>query len=114
MKSPSLAGAPRVAVLIPCYNEPLAIASVVRGFRAALPDADIYVYDNNSFEGTAEVARRTGAIVRAETLQGKGHVVRRMFCDVEADSTSSLMATVPTTQRWRPPCSPSPERGHTT
>jgi glycosyltransferase involved in cell wall biosynthesis len=85
MKSPSLADAPRVAVLIPCYNEALAIASVVRGFRAALPDADIYVYDNNSSDGTAEVARRAGAIVRTETLQGKGHVVRRMFRDVEAD-----------------------------
>jgi hypothetical protein len=76
---------PRVAVLVPCYNEEIAIESVVRGFQAALPTAEIYVYDNNSRDGTAEVARKAGAIVRKEPLQGKGNVVRRMFADVEAD-----------------------------
>ncbi|WP_420558702.1 glycosyltransferase family 2 protein [Roseovarius sp.] len=75
----------RVAVLIPCFNEAAAIGTVVRDFSAALPQADIYVYDNNSSDGTAEVAARAGAIVRREPRQGKGHVVRRMFADVEAD-----------------------------
>lgn len=75
----------KVAVLIPCYNEEKAIAQVVRDFRAALPDADIYVYDNNSGDRTVEVARAAGAVVRREPLQGKGNVVRRMFADIEAD-----------------------------
>src|SRR5271157_3204160 len=74
-----------VAVLIPCYNEAAAIAKVVDDFRAALPRARIYVYDNNSGDGTMAVARDAGAVVRTEALQGKGHVVRRMFADVEAD-----------------------------
>ncbi|HTH59858.1 MAG TPA: glycosyltransferase family 2 protein [Paraburkholderia sp.] len=76
---------PTVAVLLPCYNEQVAIAKVVSDFRAALPDAVIYVYDNNSTDRTAEVARRVGATVRTETQQGKGHVVRRMFRDIDAD-----------------------------
>src|SRR5271154_1062997 len=75
----------RIAVLVPCYNEEAAIAKVVADFRAALPEADIYVYDNNSRDRTADVARAAGAIVRGETLQGKGRVVRRMFGEVEAD-----------------------------
>lgn len=75
----------KVAVLIPCYNEEKAIPSVVRDFRAALPDAEIYVYDNNSKDRTVEVAREAGAFVRSEPLQGKGNVVRRMFADIEAD-----------------------------
>lgn len=75
----------RVAVLIPCYNEAVAIPVVVRDFAAALPDARIYVYDNNSSDGTADAARGAGAIVRRQDLQGKGHVVRRMFADVDAD-----------------------------
>jgi glycosyltransferase involved in cell wall biosynthesis len=75
----------KVAVLIPCYNEEKAIPMVVRDFRAALPDADIYVYDNNSKDRTIEVARAAGALVRSEPLQGKGNVVRRMFADIEAD-----------------------------
>lgn len=75
----------KVAVLIPCYNEATPIGSVVADFRAALPDADIYVYDNNSTDDTAEVARAAGAIVRVETQQGKGNVVRRMFADIDAD-----------------------------
>jgi len=74
-----------IAVLVPCYNEAPTIAKVVADFRAALPQARVYVYDNNSGDGTADLARRAGAAVRRETLQGKGHVVRRMFADVEAD-----------------------------
>jgi glycosyltransferase involved in cell wall biosynthesis len=74
-----------VAVLVPCYNEHHAIANVVAAFRAALPEAAVYVYDNNSTDDTAETARRAGAVVRRETHQGKGHVVRRMFNDIEAD-----------------------------
>jgi glycosyltransferase involved in cell wall biosynthesis len=75
----------RVAVILPCYNEEAAIADVVRDFRAALPQALIYVYDNNSKDRTVDCARAAGAIVRRESRQGKGHVVRRMFADVEAD-----------------------------
>lgn len=76
---------PRVAVVLPCYNEEAAIAETVAGFRAALPDATIYVYDNNSSDRTVEVARASGAVVRSERQQGKGNVVRRMFADVDAD-----------------------------
>ncbi|HRF44095.1 MAG TPA: glycosyltransferase [Candidatus Competibacteraceae bacterium] len=76
---------PQIAVLIPCYNEAAAITMVVRNFQAALPDARIYVYDNNSVDQTVDRARAAGAIVRRERQQGKGHVVRRMFGDVEAD-----------------------------
>ncbi|MGH7211168.1 MAG: glycosyltransferase, partial [Acetobacteraceae bacterium] len=79
-------GALRVAVLIPCCNEEVAIPKVVAAFRAALPDAVIYVYDNNSRDRTAERAREAGAVVRTERLQGKGNVVRRMFADIEADA----------------------------
>jgi len=76
---------PRIAVLLPCYNEEAAIAQTVAGFRAALPTATIYVYDNNSKDRTVEVARAAGAVVRSERMQGKGNVVRRMFADVDAD-----------------------------
>ncbi|ASG21294.1 MULTISPECIES: glycosyltransferase family 2 protein [Nitrospirillum] len=76
---------PTVAVLVPCYNEEAAIAKVVADFKAALPDATVYVYDNNSKDRTVEVARAAGAVVRTEPLQGKGNVVRRMFADIEAD-----------------------------
>ncbi len=76
---------PRIAVLVPCYNEEAAIATVVRDFRAALPGAVVYVYDNNSRDRTAQVAREAGAVVRNESRQGKGNVVRRMFADIEAD-----------------------------
>lgn len=75
----------RVAVIIPCYNEEVAIAKVVNDFRAALPDATIYVYDNNSRDRTRAVAADAGAVVRGETQQGKGHVVARAFADVDAD-----------------------------
>lgn len=75
----------RIAVLIPCYNEEVTIAGVVRDMRAALPDAAIYVYDNNSTDRTMAFARDAGAITRRERLQGKGHVIRRMFADIEAD-----------------------------
>ena len=76
---------PRIAVLLPCYNEAAAIAQTVADFRASLPQAIIYVYDNNSSDATVAVARAAGAIVRTEKMQGKGHVVRRMFADVDAD-----------------------------
>ena len=75
----------RIAVLLPCYNEEAAIGQTVAAFRAALPGAVVYVYDNNSADRTREVAAEAGAIVRTERMQGKGHVVRRMFADVEAD-----------------------------
>src|SRR5688500_10193056 len=75
----------RIAVLLPCYNEEAAVAQTVSGFRAALPTATIYVYDNNSSDRTREVAAAAGAVVRTERMQGKGHVVRRMFADIEAD-----------------------------
>lgn len=75
----------RTAVLVPCYNEEIAIPLVINDFRRVLPEAQIYVYDNNSKDRTIEVARAAGAIVRSEPLQGKGNVVRRMFADIEAD-----------------------------
>lgn len=81
---PAAAG-PRVAVLLPCYNEARAIAQTVRDFRAALPGAVIYVYDNNSTDGSREIAAQAGAVVRSVRQQGKGHVVRRMFADIDAD-----------------------------
>jgi glycosyltransferase involved in cell wall biosynthesis len=74
-----------IAVMIPCYNEEIAIAQTVRDFGSALPSATIYVYDNNSVDRTVEEALRAGAVVRSEPLKGKGNVVRRMFADVEAD-----------------------------
>jgi glycosyltransferase involved in cell wall biosynthesis len=77
--------APRVAVILPCYNEAAAIGRTVAAFRAALPQAAVYVFDNNSSDGTADAARAAGAEVRTERMQGKGHVVRRMFADVDAD-----------------------------
>ena len=76
----------RVAVLIPCFNEEAAVASVVQGMRAALPDAVIYVYDNGSTDRTVECAKGAGAVVRHEPARGKGNVVRRMFADVDADT----------------------------
>jgi len=81
MTTPAL----RVAVLVPCFNEEAAIATVVADFRKALPAAGIFVYDNNSTDRTVEVARAAGAEVRSERRQGKGHVVRRMFADIDAD-----------------------------
>ena len=80
-----MADTPRIAVLLPCYNEEAAIGQTVAAFRAALPGAGIYVYDNNSRDGTIEVARAADAVVRSERMQGKGNVVRRMFADVDAD-----------------------------
>ncbi len=77
--------APRIAVLLPCYNEEAAIGQVVRDFRAALPQARVYVYDNASSDRTGEVAAAAGATVVREPLRGKGNVVRRMFADIEAD-----------------------------
>lgn len=86
--SPELQSAPqpeRIAVIVPCYNEAVTIGKVVADFKAALPSADVYVFDNNSTDNTAQAAHEAGAIVRQEKRQGKGHVVRRMFADVEAD-----------------------------
>ena len=80
-----LAAGQRIAVLVPCFNEEAAIAKVVSDFRSALPEATVYVYDNNSTDRTVEVARRAGAVVGREAHQGKGHVVRRMFADIDAD-----------------------------
>jgi glycosyltransferase involved in cell wall biosynthesis len=74
-----------IAVLVPCHDEAATIAQVVRDFSAALPGATVYVFDNNSSDGTAQIARAAGAVVRAVSLQGKGNVVRRQFADVEAD-----------------------------
>src|ERR1700736_4885249 len=81
MTTPAL----RVAVLVPCFNEEAAVATVVADFRKALPAAEIFVYDNNSKDRTVEVARAAGAEVRGERRQGKGNVVRRMFADIDAD-----------------------------
>ena len=75
----------KIAVLIPCYNESKTIAKVVSDYRAALPEADIYVYDNNSTDHTDEIARAAGAIVRYEYRQGKGNVIRTMFREIDAD-----------------------------
>ncbi|SFK66029.1 glycosyltransferase family 2 protein [Falsiroseomonas stagni] len=77
--------APRIAVLVPCYNEEVAIPRVVAAFRNALPEATVFVYDNNSRDRTRQAALAAGAVVRTERLQGKGHVVRRMLADIEAD-----------------------------
>src|SRR3979411_1718733 len=81
MTTPAL----RVAVLVPCFNEEAAVATVVADFRKALPASEIFVYDNNSTDRTVEVARTAGAEVRSERRQGKGHVVRLMFADIDAD-----------------------------
>lgn len=78
-------GRKRIAVLLPCYNEAVTIAQVVADFRQSLPGAAVYVYDNNSSDGTGDVARGAGAIVRVEKRQGKGNVIRRMFADIDAD-----------------------------
>ena len=75
----------KIAVIIPCYNEEQAIEKVIKDFHKVLPEAEIYVYDNNSTDKTAQIACKAGAIVRQEPLQGKGNVVRRMFADIDAD-----------------------------
>lgn len=93
---------PTIAVLIPCFNEEARISDVIEDFRQALPLATIYAYDNNSTDRTMECARHAGAIVRSEALQGKGHVVRRMFRDIDAvTSVCSLTETAPTMQASR-------------
>src|SRR2546423_12864456 len=79
------AQAPRVAVIVPCYNEALTIAAVVARAKAALPGVTVYVYDNNSSDNTATIAASAGAVVGNEHYQGKGNVVRRMFADIDAD-----------------------------
>ena len=75
----------KIAVLIPCYNEEKTIAKVVRDAKAALPEAVVYVYDNNSSDRTVELAREAGAVIRHEYMQGKGNVIRRMFREIEAE-----------------------------
>lgn len=85
MPNPDASDTLDIAVLIPCFNEEKTVATVIRDFRAALPHAAIYVYDNNSTDGTIAAAQAAGAVVRRESRQGKGNVVRRMFADVEAD-----------------------------
>ena len=77
---------PKIAVLLPCYNEEVTIGKVVRDFRTELPKATVYVYDNNSTDRTAEIAEQEGAIVRKEPRQGKGNVIRAMFEDIDADA----------------------------
>src|SRR5271168_46408 len=76
----------KIAVIIPCFNEAHSIAEVVHGFKSVLPSAKIYVFDNNSTDETVANASAAGALIRRETLQGKGNVVRRMFADVDADA----------------------------
>ncbi len=76
---------PRIAVLLPCFNEEATIGATVKGFRKALPGASLFVYDNNSVDKTMQIAAKAGAVVRSERQQGKGHVVRRMFADIDAD-----------------------------
>lgn len=80
-----LCGMDKIAVLIPCYNEEQTIAKVVRDVQKALPDAVVYVYDNNSTDMTAQLARAEGAVVRQESRQGKGNVIRRMFREIDAE-----------------------------
>ena len=75
----------KIAVLIPCYNEAKTIGKVVKDYKKVLPEADIYVYDNNSTDGTDRIAKKAGAIVRYEYKQGKGNVIRSMFRDIDAD-----------------------------
>lgn len=82
---PEFGTAPRIAVLIPCYNEETSITKVIKDFRITLPEAEIFVFDNNSSDRTVELALAAGACVTCEPLQGKGNVVRRMFSDIEAD-----------------------------
>ena len=75
----------KIAVLVPCYNESKTVKKVVEDFRRALPEAVVYVYDNNSTDGTAALALEAGAVVRHEYQQGKGNVIRRMFREIEAE-----------------------------
>ena len=75
----------KIAVLIPCYNESLTVAKVIKDYKAVLPEAEIYVYDNNSTDGTDKIAKEAGAIVRYERKQGKGNVIRTMFQEINAD-----------------------------
>ena len=87
----------RLAVLIPCFNEEVAIGTVVRDFQRVLPQATIYVFDNNSRDNTVAIARSLGAVVRHVPLQGKGNVMRRMFADVEAATSTSWSMAMPRT-----------------
>ena len=93
----------KIAVLIPCYNESKTVEKVVSDFRRVLPDATVYVYDNNSTDGTAELAAGAGAVVRHEYQQGKGNVMRRMFREIDAEAYILVDRRSPTTMSaWRP------------
>lgn len=81
----SLPESPRIAILIPCYNEAATVETVIRDFQSSLPDASVYVFDNNSSDATVELARQVGATVAQVTDRGKGNVIRRMFADIDAD-----------------------------
>ena len=93
--------ADKIAVLIPCYNESKTVAKVIRDMKKALPEAVIYVYDNNSTDGTDEIARKEGAVVRYEYQQGKGNVIRSMFRDIDAQYVSGYRCAVLSYGRWR-------------
>src|SRR3546814_17251648 len=111
------ADAPRVAVLLPCYNEEAAIARVVRAFREALPQAQVYVYDNASSDRPSVVAAEAGAVVVQEPLRGQGNVVRRMFADIDADiyvlpAGDDTYAHPAAHRRSATPCREPPDLGH--
>lgn len=93
-----------IAVLIPCYNESMTIKKVVESYKEALPEAVIYVYDNNSSDGTDHIAKEAGAVVKYETRQGKGNVIRSMFRDIEAGVILWWMVTTRTLQKMRRRC----------
>lgn len=98
----------KIAVLVPCYNEGKTIEKVVTDFKRVLPEAVIYVYDNNSTDGTAEIAAKAGAVVRHEYYQGKGNVIRRMFQEVDAECYLMVDGVIPIRQnlqeRWQIKC----------
>ena len=95
----------KIAILIPCYNEAKTIGKVINDWKKSIPEAVIYVYDNNSKDETAAIARDAGAVVRHEYSQGKGNVIRRMFREIDAECYIMLMATtrirLNTEDRWR-------------
>ena len=96
----------RIAVLIPCYNEEKTIEKVITDFRKQLPDAVVYVYNNNSTDRTAEIAARAGAVVRPEYMQGKGNVIRRMFREIDAECYLMVSRRGGKRGRTAAPCAP--------
>ena len=91
----------KIAVLIPCYNEAKTIQKVVQDWKYALPEAVIYVYDNNSTDGTDDLARSAGAVVRYEFMQGKGNVIRRMFREIDAECYLMVAIRQNTAVKWQ-------------